>query len=1003
MPYITEEAKQEILKVATLEAVLKKYLSPARGSHKNPTYICPMCGKELEYHPGKNLCKCFHCDFGTNSPVTFLMETEKMDYVEAMEKLAKDFGVVIPDVPRPTPPTPAKAKAKSFCNRQLELSGLTHQDVRAMELRDDGTSIDHSPIFPGSVDQFGHWTDQGDDMVIRYLDLDGRVVMYQDKRKGENGKMREFFRVRWQIPESHVLKDGSICKYKSPAGSGVQIYIPEKIRAAYRKAQPIENLFFTEGEKKAEAVSKYVGLSFGLGGINSLVSKERQQMPESVVRVIEQCGVKRVYFIMDSDYNDLSRSLTPESDATQRPKTFFAAARNFRDWFLTLKNRGLNVEVYLVLGAGDGKGVDDQLMMLGEDKTRYLQDLERATNDAVAGGHVDGMFDVVKITTMTDGKLMDIWSLGDVDTFAQAHIEELSKLETFHAFRNQWKIEAGALKLAQPLMENEEFWERQERTDRMGNPIVDYRFDYENMIRFFSNRGYFRYLEENGEYSFIHIDGKKVEHIKPFQARDYALSTAASYRSKDLMNMLYRNYENYLGPSKLGLIPFTVPDFLHPEKESQTMLFKSKYWKISAAGIEEHNLSEIPEYYWDNSLKDYDAHRLKERMVKVQQLDEGFQIDITSEGMKCEFLNFLLLASWFDWEKQLDSDRTPIDGRKVQITYEACQHLLSKMTAIGYLLHNYHNPGCAKAVIAMDERISAVGESQGRSGKSLLGLALEVMQPTVTIPAKNIDFNQDKFLWEEVNAQTKTVVLDDIPINFDFEQMFPLITTSITINGKGVGRFTLSGHKKPKFYITTNHTINGNNGSTRDRQFKIAFSNYFDDSYKPEREFGHQFFSEDWDGEQWNLFYNFMAECLTLYFEAQHNHWGVAGSGLIEANCANLERRQMRQQMTENFYRWMLDWIGIDEDDPNGRGSRFDVDFERIPMYEAYKNYVPMRERNYITPQKFWQRLVLFCKYFDYLLNPQIPQTAKGEPGHDKRGGVEHIIIAQKAPIDKPM
>jgi hypothetical protein len=271
------------------------------------------------------------------------------------------------------------------------------------------------------------------------------------------------------------------------------------------------------------------------------------------------------------------------------------------------------------------------------------------------------------------------------------------------------------------------------------------------------------------------------------------------------------------------------------------------------------------------------------------------------------------------------------------------------------------------------------------------------MVNVVTIPAKGLDLVGDRFALERVTPGTRVITLDDIDINFDFEQLFPSITSSVIVNGKGTKRFSLEGHKKPKFYITTNHTLNGNTGSAKDRQFKIAFSNYFDDTFKPEAEFGCQFFSEFWDAEQWNLFYNFMAECLQLYFEVQHNHWGVNGSGLIEAPCENLEKRQIRQQMTEGFYRWIMDYYRIDEDNPyETAGTELRNRIERQKLFESYKESVNRRELQYITPQKFWQRLILFCRYYGYSLNPQIMHDSHNRPGHDKSSGVEYITISEK-------
>ena len=991
--HIDEETKQQILAHATLEAALDRYCARATTyTSRKRMYVCPFCGKEMQYHPGKQLVKCFHCDWGTNSPVTLLMDTGKVGYPEAMEKLANDFGVPLPDQSQRPKLQP---KGKSFCVRQLEASGLSVKDVRARWTADDGTVSTRSPFQPGTVTPYGAISDTGDDLIIHYLDLDGRPVTFTDTRRGQNNAQRPYFRVRWQYPESHTLADGSTCKYKSPAGSGVQLYIPETLRQAYRQARHLECLFFTEGEKKAEAVCRYVGPAFGMAGINCLAGRDHQ-MPESVVRVIEQCGVRRVYFIMDSDYLDLSSHLTPERDATQRPRAFYAAARNFRDWFLTLRNRNIDVDTYLILGNGQGKGVDDSLMLM-DNKEQYRQLVDSGTADAVAGGHTE-YFDVVKISTITDANLQGIWGLNNVDEFIARHLDQLRPLDTFRAFRNLWRInDEGEKELAQKLRDDETFWIEQTRTARDGTQYTDYRFDHVNMVHLLENRGYHRYVEPNGEHALVHLTAQRIERVQPIDMRDEILDLARQICNKDVLNMIYRNHANYLGPSNMSLVSRLDPEFAAPERDSQLLLFRTQYWHVSAHGIEQRDLSGIPCNYWQHDLKPFDARRCDHRMVSVQHTDEGFAISLGPDAARCDFLRFLILTSWFDWDRYLDEDRVlkpQYAGRQLDPS-DYGQHLLSKMTAIGYLLHHYHNPAVAKAVVALDERISAVGESQGRSGKSLIGVALEQMTDVVTIPARGLDLSGDRFALEQVTPSTRVITLDDIDINFDFELLFPAITSSVVVNGKGTKRFALTGHDKPKFYITTNHTINANSGSARDRMFKLAFSNYFDDTYKPEREFGGQFFSEYWEQDQWNLFYNLMAECLLLYFEAQAGGWGVNGSGLIEAPCDNIERRQMRQQMTEGFYRWAMDYYNIDEDNPSDpNGTRLGETIERPVLFESYKLSVNRRELTYITPQKFWQRLVLFCRYWGYTLNPHIPTDAHGRPGHDKSNGTERVTIS---------
>lgn len=1021
---IDEETKQRILAAAPLEAALEKYCGRAPGwRERKRVYTCPLCGKPMQYHPGKDLVKCFHCDWGASNALKLLMDKERLSFPDALRRLAADFGVDLPDNPQPAR---AAAKPKSWCARQLEASGLSPRDVRATVQLDsadiglvlnlpDGVklppvpgpvSFTASPFFSGTVDERGRVSRTGDDMIIQYFDLDGRPVTYQPRADGRRADSaaapRPFYRVRWQFPESHLTRSGDSPKYLSPAGSGVHLYIPERVRQAYAKAEQVPALFFTEGEKKAEAVCRHVGPAFGMGGIQCLTGRDSRALPSEVIRFIDRCGVRRIYFIMDSDWNALGSRLTPDTDVQSRPKAFARAAITFRDWFLTLANRQLYLDIYLILGReGRGKGVDDTLMLLRPDESRYARLVEQGTADAAAGGDTD-LFRVVKISSAPDGKIRELWSLDDPARFAAAHLDELRALTGgFLLMRNLQHItDDGQLESVYGLMDDETFWTVTERADRAGNTTTAYSYNYERALRFLDRRGYHKMKTDAGDWTLVRVDGQEITEVSEVDIQDNVMEFVRGYQregtdKEGILNMLHRAKAQYLGRYQLTSLFEHKPDYPQPERDSQVLLFRSRYWRVTADGIEEHPIASAPFNYWRKDLREADPVRLRTPLVQLDAADGNLSLSFSPDAMSCDFLRFLMLTSWFDWDKALDSSRRPIaPGGDAPPPEQYTAQLLAKLTAIGYLLHQYNNPAVAKAVIAMDEHISPAGQSNGRSGKSLISMALRQMTNVVELPGKGLDLTGDRFVFSQVTSQTRVITLDDIEPNFNFELLFPAITSGLTVNEKGQKRFTLSGHDKPKFFITTNHTLIGTNGSARDRQFKIAFSNFFDETYKPERLFGRLFF-DDWDTAQWNLFYNLMADCLQIYFLAQRNRWGVSGSGLIEAPCEALDKRQLRQMMTEGFYQWAVDYFGINEADPaDTRGTRLNERIERLEMYNSYLCTLSQAEIKFVKPPKFRDRLIYFCRYFGYLLNPQMPHDALGAPlKYDKSGGLEYYTV----------
>jgi len=247
-----------------------------------------------------------------------------------------------------------------------------------------------------------------------------------------------------------------------------------------------------------------------------------------------------------------------------------------------------------------------------------------------------------------------------------------------------------------------------------------------------------------------------------------------------------------------------------------------------------------------------------------------------------------------------------------------------------------------KAVIGMDVKNSEVGTSHGRSGKSMIGWMVEQIVPTVIIDAKNKKLTEDQFMLEEVEQSTGVIVFDDCRSSIDFEHFFSLITGRATINRKGQGKFKLDSDHPLKLYFSTNHAMSGEGASFTDRQLLVGFSDYFSDSRKPVDVFGNLFFVE-WDSEQWNLFYNCMAQCLQFYL--QH--------GLIESPAERLEMRRLRQEIGDDFLSWAESFFS----DP----VNINVTYDRKELTGKIEVDVKGAMRWRTTTIK--KKLQLFCKY----------------------------------------
>ncbi len=364
---------------------------------------------------------------------------------------------------------------------------------------------------------------------------------------------------------------------------------------------------------------------------------------------------------------------------------------------------------------------------------------------------------------------------------------------------------------------------------------------------------------------------------------------------------------------------------------------------------------------------------------------------MSDAGRACHFLQFLINTSNFTWRKEkrdlpVVSSLDGVNASDV-ITVDELEenkgHLVSKLCAIGYMLMSAKDRNVSRAVVAMDGKQSEVGSSNGRSGKSLIGEMLRQVQPSVYINGKVKDLDSDQFLWNDVDIKTKIVFIDDVRTNFNFEYLFANITGDWSVNYKGGGRATFPFNKSPKIYLTTNHALNGEGSSFRDRQWKIAFSDFYNDNHKPLDDFGMLFFDE-WDFEQWNLLWNLLAECVQLYLTF----------GVVQAPMERIAQREIRQFISETFLLWADEYFSDI--------TKLNV---QIPRKEISDNFFDANpeQKKYTTQTAFKKKLKKYCEYKGYIFNKHLFDEITGLPlkydkdGNpivdDKSAGTEYFLI----------
>lgn len=994
--YIDKATQEKILAAATVEEIAAAYHTLKKAG-TGFTHKCASCSDgKVSITPAKDVFKCFSCGIGGKGGVKYVQLFENKTFPEALKICAEICHIVIPE-----PITSVYKKKnkqggkKSFKDMQLYSSGLTDEDVMANIYEDDDTNLVKQmvPFKEGTEDQYKNLT-AGDDMVIWYFDLDGKPVMYQ---KPKTSKMFPFYRMRWQFPDQHQDKTGRPMKYQSPYGSGTHIYIPEKIRKLYKNKRPIKRLFLQEGEKKAEKSCKHGIMSVGLAGIHNL-SQKNGRLPDDLRRIVQECNVQEVVFVLDSDLFDLSKDLKPGDSVDKRAWSFFSAVRNYKAHFKTFLNANIYLDIYfghiLPNAAGD-KGIDDYLNnSLKGSPNVLLDDINSAINEKTGEGEHVQMF---KITEFSDTKILEIWDLNSAENFALRHKEVLKDIPEFKIGKHRWRFKDGQFVSAQPMEDNEQYWEEITKYDRKGDPYTIPSFDYENCYRFLKNRGFGRYLMNNDRSQFVHCDGMVVSFVTAGRIKDFVMQFTKEVSKKKIINMMYRGGKMYLGPDSMSNLDHLQLEFHRNDQNNQYLMFSENYWHITADTIKQGDIGQLQYYVWKNKVNDFKAARVKQPLLNVQELKHpessdasklrDFKLTFGPDAKNCDYLQFLINTSNFFHLKEKNGEQLSDHEKQ-----ENRLHLLSKFTSMGYLMHQYFDAANAKAIIGMDNKLSEIGESNGGSGKSIFGEAIGCVVSQVVIPAKNKKLTDDPHLFENVNETTDNVFLDDVRTNLDFEFFFPYITGTFMVNQKGIHRFTIAKINTPKFYMPTNHALNGEGSSFKRRQFFIAFSSYYNDLHTPIDDFGKRFFDDDWDHDDWNLFYNLAAECIQLYLRF----------GLIRPPMQGLELRRLRQAMGENFLTWAEEYYAENE---NGQGDHINKREIRRDVYKEASDKVQIPSK-FFTATNFKKRLKAFCAYKGYKLNPFLFDPVTGQAlNHDndgnakvddKSGGVEYITVANK-------
>jgi hypothetical protein len=504
---------------------------------------------------------------------------------------------------------------------------------------------------------------------------------------------------------------------------------------------------------------------------------------------------------------------------------------------------------------------------------------------------------------------------------------------------------------------------------------------------------------------FVHIQNNTVRDASMFEIRHFFREYVRSHHLGLEVRELVNNTSRF-NDSLLEKVDKMEVDFCRHTPNSQLFFFRNAIWEATPEEIVNYLPGKAKQYVWENEIIGHNVRRLNPAFETERKEDGTFDIKVSAaHGSK--FFHYLINSSRIYWREELEAGAMPEEELKAyRETYrfaidgpalsnekiaEQKQHLVNKIFALGYLLHNYKTEHRALCVYAMDNRESSVEESNGGTGKSFCFKTPRMFQESVTLSGRNPKLTENDHLFENVTTNTRYVLIDDSHQYTNFDFFFDKVTGDVDVNQKHVKSFTVPFHLAPKFCITSNYVLRNIDASTARRILYAVFSDYYHqktdtNGYLETRtiydDFGKDLFRESYTEEEWNADINFLAECCRFYLST------LKDNVIIQPPMNRVRIRNLRAVMGETF----LDWAEVYFSPESGNCDRL------LPYSDVILEYKTQTGQHKLSTILFTQKLRAYCDYDQTILayNPTLLRNGTGRIIRKKDGKATAFLYVQR-------
>lgn len=520
------------------------------------------------------------------------------------------------------------------------------------------------------------------------------------------------------------------------------------------------------------------------------------------------------------------------------------------------------------------------------------------------------------------------------------------------------------------------------------------------------------------EYIFIQVKDNIVTQVFPNQIRKFCERyLIAKGQNIDVIDAV-KNSVQFSDKNLLGLDDIVL-DFRNYTMNSQTFFFNNLFAKVTAEKIDLEPYKNYKNSVWSDSKLSHDI--MPESPFFKHTIDEEGNDRVKILRDDCEFMNFLINTSRIFWRKELEEPFTEAQ-QKEKLQYHSEnrfnlfgeiltpeekhlqeKHFLNKCFSLGYLLHKQKRSSFSKAIYAIDDKQKdSEDDANGRSGKSLTFVAVDQLaSKRFLIDGKNRNITTDKHLLHGLTKENDYLYIEDLDQYTSFEFFYNWITGSLNVNPKNTKPYEVKFMDSPKIVFTSNYGLPRCSPSTLGRILFMSFSDYYHvktDHYQEERKVNSDFggidlFSNAWTSKQWNVFYNFLLQCVQLYLR-NFNHE-------INAPQNNIDVTNAKASMGDVFIEWCESYFTNTETITVDDGAEVITGTlnEFVPRSVMQENYAKRAGKFSKTAANFKKSLQQYCKINGYVLNPIDLCDKDGyikKPiidSNGKRQNVEHFYI----------